>query len=193
MSKGCVRQGYLARYHRRGRPSIRPWALPPAPYKNQSLACSNQAPTIPAAHNRARPQGLAKPRSTGIRPDEQILQINSRPSFEGRKIMEEQGEALRHAINLANQHLSIRAWPEQLLCHHRLVKTHRMRQLFIFRQVANELPNKRYIGRRCSPYREAQAAFPCNVSMLTLAPASISAAFASTKRTIWLTMSSSST
>ena len=57
--------------------------------------------------------------------------------------MEEQGEPLRHAINLANQHFSIRARSEQLLCHHRLVKTHRMRELFIFRQVANELPNKR--------------------------------------------------
>ena len=38
-----------------------------------------------------------------------------------------------------------------------------------------------------------QATFPCSVSMLTLVPASISAALASTRRTIWLIMSSSST
>jgi hypothetical protein len=67
--------------------------------------------------------------------------------LQGKEIVEEQGEALGAAINLADQNFGIRAGTEQALPQANLVKAHLMRQPLILRQIADKLRDQGEVGR----------------------------------------------
>src|SRR3546814_17144026 len=97
-------------------------------------------------------QRLAEPRPARLGADEQILQIEAGLALEGREIVEEQRETLRHPIDLADDHLGIGARPEQLVAERGFVESDCVRELFRSEERRVGKERVRTCRLRWSPY-----------------------------------------
>ena len=82
---------------------------------------------------------------------------HSRLPLEGRKIVEEEREALWHAIDFADHHFGIGAFAEQLGVERGVIETHFVGKLFIVGERANEARDQRQVGAGGGAYGKGHA------------------------------------
>ena len=90
-------------------------------------------------------QETADAAATRLGNHEQVFQVDAPLREEGREVFEEQREPDRLAVVFRNQHLGGRPGPEERVAQHLLGGFHRIQQLLVVGQAADERKNQRHV------------------------------------------------